>query len=54
VPEGDIAQTSLIVKLPKEQIKFNNTPVTIIIKSGQEILEEKRTSFIGPVYKKEG
>lgn len=53
VPEGDVAQTSFLVKLPKEQIRFTNTPITIAVKEGGEILAQKRTSFIGPVYKKD-
>ena len=51
--EGDVAQTSFLVKLPREQIRFSNSPVTISVKAGDKILTEKRTSFVGPVYKKE-
>ena len=53
VGEGDVAQTSFLVKLPREQIRFSNSPVTISVKAGDKILTEKRTSFVGPVYKKE-
>jgi cytochrome c oxidase accessory protein FixG len=52
VAEGDVAQTSFLVKLPKEQIRFNNSPISINIKSGEKLVVEKRTSFIGPVFKK--
>lgn len=52
VAEGDVAQTSFLVKLPTSQIRFTNTPVTIFVKTGDKLITKKRTSFVGPISKK--
>ncbi len=35
--------------LPKSDIKFMDTPISIGVYSNNKLLEEKSTSFLGPV-----
>lgn len=49
VAEGEMGERSFFIKLPKEQINMANMPVRIQVSSGQDVLNEWRTSFIAPV-----
>ncbi len=51
-PESDVAETSFFIKLAREQIHMHNTPVTIDIYSGNRLLEQTTTSFLGPMNNK--
>lgn len=44
-----IYEGSLMVILPGETIKSVNTPITIDVYSGDKIITESETSFLGPV-----
>ena len=48
VPDGGIGESAFFVKLDGETLKTTSTSVLIDIYSGDELLEEIRTTFIGP------
>lgn len=48
VPGQDIAKTSVLIKLPRNEITGANTKVKIGVYSGEERLETVKTVFVGP------
>jgi len=52
VPGNQLVETSFFIELPVNNIKFSRIPVYLEIFSGVRLLEEIRTSFIGPETKK--
>jgi len=52
VPDNGIAQSAFFVIISKEQIRDTNTPIYIAVYSGEELLEEVRTSFMAPDIKR--
>jgi len=48
IPPGNIAETAFIIKLPRSELKTISTTVMIDVYSGDELLDQKKTSFIGP------
>jgi hypothetical protein len=48
VSEGNLGEAAFFVKIPKENLKFANTPLIIEVFDGSELLEEIKTNFIGP------
>jgi len=48
VPKNGLYESAFFVDIPAEQIKFSRIPLNIEIFSGEELLEEIKTSFIGP------
>lgn len=49
VPASEVAETSFFIKLTRDKIYRHNTPVTIDVYSGDELLEQTKTSFLGPM-----
>lgn len=47
----EIHEGSLLIVLPKDQIKTMNTPVRIRVTAGDEVVDEVSTTFIGPPQK---
>ena len=52
VPGNQLVETSFFIELPEKNIKFSYIPVYLEIFSDNHLLEEIRTSFIGPETKK--
>jgi len=52
VPGNQLVETSFFIELPENNIKLTYIPVYLEIFSGDHLLEEIRTSFIGPETKK--
>ena len=52
VPGNQLVETSFFIELPEKNIKFSHIPVYLEIFSDNHLLEEIRTSFIGPETKK--
>lgn len=48
VPENALYESAFFVDIPLQQIKYSRIPLYIEIFSGTELLDEIRTSFIGP------
>jgi cytochrome c oxidase accessory protein FixG len=48
VPEGSLVESSFFVKIHSNILKFTSTPLLINVSANGEVLEEIRTSFIGP------
>jgi cytochrome c oxidase accessory protein FixG len=48
IPEGSLFESAFFVEIPAENIHSARLPIYIEIFSGQELLEEIRSSFIGP------
>jgi cytochrome c oxidase accessory protein FixG len=48
VPGQDLAQTSVLIKLPRNEITGANTKLKIGVYSGDELLETLKTVFVGP------
>jgi polyferredoxin len=51
VPDSGMFESAFFVEIPAENIKFSPIPLYIEIFSGNDLLDEVRTSFIGPVHK---
>jgi len=51
--EGNLAESAFFVELPKTEVRFINTPLRIEVYSGEKMLEEITTSFIGPDSRRE-
>ncbi len=51
-PPGSLAESSFFIKLDKNVVPFRVTPVLIAVKSNGIILEEIKSSFLGPVHQK--
>ena len=52
VPESGMLESAFFVEIPARNIKFPRILLYIEIFSGDELLDEIRTSFIGPERKK--
>lgn len=53
IPPGEIRESAFFVKLPRSELKTISTTVVIDVYCGEELLDQKKTSFIGPnTYKK--
>ncbi len=48
VPEDGLAESVFFVKIPKEQIRHVQTPLTIGVYDGERLLETVKTGFLGP------
>jgi cytochrome c oxidase accessory protein FixG len=48
VPKGGLFESAFFVEIPVENIFMTRLPIYIEVFSGQELLEEIRSSFIGP------
>lgn len=48
VPEGELVESSFFVKIDQDFLKFTSTPLLISVAANGEVLEEIRSSFIGP------
>lgn len=48
VSEGNLGDAAFFVMIPKDKLKFANTPLIIEVFDGNELLEEIKTNFIGP------
>lgn len=48
VAKNNLAQSAFLVELDKRTIRFVNTPIYIEVYLGEELLEQIKTSFIGP------
>jgi cytochrome c oxidase accessory protein FixG len=51
VPSNGMFESAFFVEIPANNIKFSPVPLFIEIFSGDELLDEVRSSFIGPVNK---
>jgi cytochrome c oxidase accessory protein FixG len=48
-----VKESAFFVALPAQEIQNMKTPLTIAVYSGNEKVEEVKTTFIGPVYRKQ-
>jgi len=48
VPGNQLFESAFFVEIPEKNIKFPRIPVYLEIFSGEQLLQEIRTSFIGP------
>jgi polyferredoxin len=53
VHKESVAKVSFFLLMKPEQIKKINTPVRILVKSNGKLIEEMKSKFNGPIYKKE-
>ncbi len=51
-PPGSLCESSFFIKLDKKDVPFRVTPVVFVVKSGGIILEEIKSSFLGPARQK--
>jgi hypothetical protein len=48
VAQNDLLQSAFFIEIPKSNLQFVNTPVIIEVFAGKELIEEIKTSFMGP------
>ena len=51
-PPGSLCESSFFIKLDKKDVPYRVTPVVFVVKSGGIILEEIKSSFLGPARQK--
>ncbi|RMD98999.1 MAG: cytochrome c oxidase accessory protein CcoG [Calditrichaeota bacterium] len=48
VPQDGLAESALFVEIPRDQLKSENSKIVIQVFSGDKLLDEVKSSFIGP------
>jgi hypothetical protein len=48
IPGDQLIESAFFIEIPAKNIKFSRIPVFVEIFSGKELLDEIKTSFIGP------
>ena len=48
VPGEGLSESAFFIKIPRERIKNQNTPVKVAIFNGNDLIDEITTSFLGP------
>jgi cytochrome c oxidase accessory protein FixG len=46
--KNQVTEGAVFIKIPKDQIKNRKTELTILVYSGEEIIDESETTFLGP------
>lgn len=51
VPAGELTKSTFFISLPEKAIHENSTPLQIDVLAGDKVVEQIKTSFLGPVQK---